>query len=315
MNIFGTVLTHVAPTSNYRGERDLNRLVLQRITRGRFEYAVMSPEAIRNAMRETLRGYRVPSMPSNRERLHNEIGLAVRYVDYPDPQKYADDFFFGYMVAKRGDIPPGVAKERDFQYKRDSVLRVNLAVALEPYRHDALLTQSPLTVKNSQAPWQNADTSALLHREVSVTAFQYPFAINEDDCMLGEERHKGWLRHLLRAVSELNNVAGGHARSYFEMAPASIAVRRTTRLVAGYDLYGFRGDGSLPEIVNGILEGDYPGNEFILGGQLVRELLPEETHALLKEKGVSLHRTGAQALNHLAKAVTGKGFLPDGVNG
>jgi CRISPR-associated protein Cst2 len=63
-----------------------------------------------------------------------------------------------------------------FAFKRDSVLRMNLAKALEPYRHDAVLTQSPLSAGDSA--YQNAATSALLHRETAVTAFQYPFALN-----------------------------------------------------------------------------------------------------------------------------------------
>jgi hypothetical protein len=49
---------------------------------------------------------------------------------------------------------------------------MNLAKALEPYRHNAVFTQSPLAGKGSK--YQNATTSALLHRETAVTAFQYP---------------------------------------------------------------------------------------------------------------------------------------------
>ncbi len=122
---------------------------------------------------------------------------------------------------------------------------MNMAVALEPYRHDAVFTQSPLTVGS---PWKNSDSSALLHRETAYTAFQYPFALNLEDC----KEKRSWTRTLLRAIGELNNVAGNHARSYFEMAPASLVVRLTRQLVAGYDAYGFRSDEGkyrLPEIV------------------------------------------------------------------
>ena len=48
MNLFSTVLTYAAPSSNYRGESTRNRSVIQKITKGRAEYAVISPEAIRN---------------------------------------------------------------------------------------------------------------------------------------------------------------------------------------------------------------------------------------------------------------------------
>src|SRR3972149_2967433 len=104
MNLFATILTNSAPSANYRGENQKNRMTLQRITKGRFEYAVISPEAVRNALRESLQRYAGEengALLLNRERLSNEEQLAVRFNDYPDPAKYADDFLFGYMVADR----------------------------------------------------------------------------------------------------------------------------------------------------------------------------------------------------------------------
>jgi|CXWL01.1.fsa_nt_gi CRISPR-associated protein Cst2 len=326
MNIFATLLTYPAPSANYRGESEENRSVIQKVTYGRHEYPVISPEAMRNALREILASY---GLPCNRKRLNNEEQLAVQFLDYPYPAKFADDFFFGYLVADRAQIPDKVVKERDFQFKRDSVLRMNLAKALEPYRHDAMFTQSPLTVKNEKSPWQNASTSALLHRETSVTAFQFPFAINLHDCELDDkgkpgegvkapnekpyktkgEQQKDWLCYLLRAISELNGVAGNHARSYFEMAPASIVIRVTDSLVAGYETYGFKPDGSFPEVVDGVLHNDYAGNEFYIGGQLVKSSLDGSTQEQLKTKGVNLFRMANQALDEVANRICGRGFL------
>jgi CRISPR-associated protein Cst2 len=88
-----------------------------------------------------------------------------------------------------------------------------------------------------------------------VTAFQYPFALNLDDC----KPKPDWTKALLKAVGELNDVAGNHARSYYEMAPASVVVRLTKSLVAGYRTYGFEADPSrpgrflFPEVIDGIL--------------------------------------------------------------
>lgn len=325
MNLFATVLTYPAPSANYRGESEENRTVIQKITTGRFEYAIISPEAIRNALRETLAAY---GLPCNRERLHNENQLAVRFKDYPYPERYADDFLFGYLVADRNQIPAEVVRARSFRFKRDSVLRMNLAQALQPYRHDAVFTQSPLT---AEGPWKNATTSALLHRETVVTAFQYPFAINLSDCRLDEtaapvdgveppggggysnqgEQYRDWLRKLLRAISELNGVSGNHARSYFEMAPASIVARVTRSLVAGYETYGFKPDGSFPEVVEGILQGDYPGGEFYLGGQIVKKSLDDKTKQTLKAGGVRMFRMANAALDAVARATCERGFLPD----
>ena len=331
MNIFATVLTYPAPSANYRGESEENRSVIQKVTYGRFEYPIFSPESMRNALREILAGY---GLPYNRERLHNEDQLAVKFKEYPWSDKYVDDFFFGYLLAldaaKRGEAE----KERGKGYpiKRDSVLRMNLAKALDPYRHDAIFTQSPLNV---DSPWKNADQSALLHRETVVTAFQYPFAINLSDCDLDNSgkpvngakapngkpygnkgrQHKDWLCDLLKAISELNGVAGNHARSYFEMAPASIVIRLTDSLVAGYETYGFKPDGSFPEVVDGILHDDYPGTEFYLGGQIVKKMLPEDVQKKLEAKGVkkdvNLFRMANKALYAVAKRVCGRGFLEE----
>ncbi len=316
MNLFATVLTYPAPSANYRGESELNRTIIQKVTDGRFDYPIISPEAMRNALREILTGY---DLATNRERLHpmsgkgksdsgegDKQGLAVKFKEYPDPQKFADDFFFGYLLAVSGKELDKVraAKGAAYPMKRDSVFRMNLAKGLEPYRHNSVFTQSP-ELKDS--PWKpgggdSKTTSALLHRETAVTPFQYPFALNLNDCAA----QPVWTRALLRAIGELNNVAGNHARSYFEMAPASIVIRLTESLVAGYSTYGFQkakksDNYEFPEVVDGILHQersadgtmmdapDYPGNEFYIGGRIVKEM-PDEKIAGLRARGVTLDR-------------------------
>jgi CRISPR-associated protein Cst2 len=294
LNLFATVLTYPAPTANYRGESELNRSVIQKITDGRFEYPIISPEAMRNALREILRKYK---LPMNRERLDDEDQLAVKFSGYPDPEVYADDHLFGYLIAANGKDRDKIRKETkrpDYRFKRDSVLRMNLAKGLEPYRHDAVFTQSPLTVKSDAAPlYQNAGSSALLHRETAVTAFQYPFALAGLDCRAKPD----WVRALLKAVGELSGVAGNHARSYYEMAPASVTVRLTPLLVGGHDTYHFRLDGRGPEnqrvigssLLKDLLDVDLnlPVEQFYLGGQLVRDL-PGEVKDKLKSRGATL---------------------------
>src|SRR5437588_142584 len=159
MNLFATVLTYPAPSANYRGESELNRTGIQKVTDGRFDYPIISPEAMRNALREILAGY---GLPCNRSRLHDEDQLAVTFKSYPDPDKYADDFFFGYLVAATSADRKKIRKEVDregFTFKRDSILRMNLAKGLEPYRHNAVFTQSPQSVDGA---YQNSTNSALL---------------------------------------------------------------------------------------------------------------------------------------------------------
>jgi CRISPR-associated protein Cst2 len=308
MNIFCTVLTYTAPSANYRGESAENRAVIQKITKGRFEYPIISPEAIRNALRET---FATMGLPCNRKRLHDAEQLAVQFKDYPDADKFIDDFFMGWLVAAGSADRKKIAKElqergRDpekFIFKRDSILRMNLAVALEPYRHNSVFTQSPqdLTPKEIKG-CKNTDNSQLLHREVTCTPFQYPFALNLKECAAQQE----WTRKLLEAIGQLNSVAGNHARSYFEMAPASIVVRLTPQLAAGYDTYGFsineQGKHDFREVIEGILEGDYPGKEFWLGGKLVKDM-DEQLRGGLAAKGAQLERSPQKLLAAVGKTM------------
>jgi CRISPR-associated protein Cst2 len=265
MNIFATVLTYAAPSSNYRGESEENRTVLQKITKGDHEYTVVSPEAMRNALREILTA---KSLPMNRSRLHNEDQLAVKFKKLPDAREFADDFLFGFMVADPAAVKK--IKIEKLVAKRDSVLRMNLAVALTPYRFNATFHQSPLSVDSA---YKNASSSALLHREVAHTAYQYPFALAVADCVEHEDGKK-WTKVLLESIGELSNVAGGHARSFFEMSPKSIVVRVTRSLVAGFDTYGFAEDGSFKEM-HRLNKNDLPAREFWIGGELVRNMNAE----------------------------------------
>lgn len=285
-NLFCTVLTHAAPSSNYRGESEENRTIIQKVTKGEHEHAVISPESMRNALREILAAR---ELPVNRTRLHDEGQLAVEFKDFPDAGKYADDFLFGFMVADEKEM-----KKQKRPAKRDSVLRMNMAVALLPYRFDATFHQSPLNAGKS--PWKNSSTSALLHREVSYTAFQYPFALSLEDC----KDKKPWAKALLAAIGELSNVAGGHARSYFEMAPRSLVARLTPSLVAGFDTYGFDRDGRFPELAR-VKEGDLPGKEVFVAGALARDMDAAERKRL-EGQGVRFFDNPQACLQEMAKA-------------
>lgn len=267
LNLFATVLTYPAPSSNYRGESEENRTVLQKITKDGQKYAVISPESLRNALRETLI---LMGNSHNRTRVHDAEQLAVEFKEFPNASKYADDFLFGFMVAK----PDEAKKNKPLPPKRDSIFRCNMAVALNPYKYDAVFHQSPLNLKtknNEKTYWSNASTSVLLHREVTHTAFQYPFALSGRDC----QEHPEWVRSLLQAIAQLNGVAGGHARAYYEFAPRSVVARLTPKLVAGYNTYGFNEVAEFPELQQRLSKADtddcdLPGDEFWLGGEIVR---------------------------------------------
>jgi CRISPR-associated protein Cst2 len=288
-NLFCTILTHAAPSSNYRGESEENRTIIQKITKGDHEYAVISPESMRNALREIL-AHR--ELPMNRTRLLDEEQLAVKFKSFPNAEEYADDFLFGYLVADNKEMK----KNNSRSAKRDSVLRMNMAVALTPYRFDATFHQSP---QNVDSPWKNSTNSALLHREVSHTAYQYPFALNLNDCASKAQ----WTKALIAAIGELSNVAGGHARSYFEMAPRSLVARLTPSLVCGFDTYGFDPKGGFADLGR-VNEADLPGKEFVVAGALAREMAGDERKRL-EGQGVQFFDSPQTALKHLATAGLG----------
>lgn len=284
-NLFATILTYAAPSSNYRGEREENRTVLQKIAKGKQEYTVISPESMRNALREMLIK---AGLLCNRTRLHDQDQLAVEFKEFPNSEKYADDFLFGFMVADNDAIK----KNKGLPSKRDSILRMNMAVALTPYRFDATFHQSPLNAGAS--PWKNSPTSALLHREVAHTAYQYPFALAYSDCKNKPE----WVQALIQAISQLSDVAGGHARSYYEMAPKSIVARLTPNLVAGYNTYGFNEHEEFIELTR-INPNDLPGDEFWIGGEIVRSMSSQQQE-YLENQGVHLYENPQKLLVDLA---------------
>ncbi len=166
-----------------------------------------------------------------------------------------------------------------------------------------MFTQSPLDATSKDVKKHaNSSTSALLHRETVVSGFQYPFALNLDDC----QPKAAWTRKLLKAIGELNDVAGNHARSYFEFAPESIVVRLTDSLVAGYQTYCFKPDGTAPDVLLDILLDYYPGKEFYVGGEIVKRGLSADVQAALQAKGVTLDGDPQRLLATVATAALGK---------
>ncbi len=318
MNLFATVLTHPAPTANYRGESELNRTVIQKIADGRHEYPIVSPESMRNALREILAAH---DFPVNRRRLQPVAGegdekqqLAVSYRDLPDPEKYIDDFIFGYLLAVKGEELKkiGQARGRDFPLKRDSVLRMNLAKGLEPYRHVTVFTQSPLFKDNAwKVGGEGGTNSALLHRETADTAFQYPFALNGHDFAAKPD----WCRALAGALGDLAGVSGNHARSLYFMAPASVVVRVTDRLAPGYEQYHFtvRRDPATNDRIAGsklltrLLAADcvLPRGEFFVGGEIVEQLSDGERKTLT-DAGAVLDADPARMLASAADRMLAK---------
>lgn len=315
LNLFATVLTYPAPSSNYHGEGEDTRKVLQKIKKNNHDYTIISPESMRNALREMLA--KVDPNLCNRERLHDKNQPAVKFKGFPNPAVYADDFLFGYLVTNKKQK----AENTGEKMKRDSVFRMNMAVALTPYHpNNTVFFQSPQSWigdkknparRDREVPLNSlseSEDSALLHREVAHTAYQYPFALAGSDCRKGKGAE--WTRILLKAIGELSDVAGGHARSFSEMSPKSIVARLTPQLVAGFNTYGFDEHGAFQELKRIKAkdlpneEQDLPGTDFWIGGEIVRSMDAKQKKDL-QEAGAHLYENPQILIADLTKA-----FLP-----
>jgi CRISPR-associated protein Cst2 len=337
-NIFGSVLTNVAPASNYRGETQNNRAVLQKLTfAGGEQYTLVSAEAIRSRLREMLRDD--PNVKLNRSRVINPHAtstkskkkegdepeeeqkdqITVKFDYLPNRNEFADDLLFGFLMID--DSKRKRLKEDGGEKQGDSILRVNYAVSVEafPRYNTYTMHQSPKASEDSA--YRNAKDSALIEREVHVTAFQYPFGLNLNDLRHvpgwtdlapdDKKKRKRWVALLLRAIGELNGVAGNHARAMYPFAPVSIVMRLTHRRAPEFDIYGFKPKGnggpdeSHNELVEALKNGEFPHpGEFYIGGRIVKDNewlktifeQPKDDSAEQQEKPVHVYATPREAI-------------------
>ena len=161
LHLFATILTYAAPSANHHGKGDDNDKPLQTIGKQGRDYPIISPYAIRDALRRILIE---EGLPCNRSRVQSAGAPIVAYKAFPNIE-YADDFFFGFCVTDRAAI----AKNPDLFPKRDSVFRNNMAVGLSS-NIDLHLQLVPKNTEKS--PWNNIKETTLLYRQVSYTAYQ-----------------------------------------------------------------------------------------------------------------------------------------------
>ncbi len=285
LNLFATILTYAAPSANHHNKGDDNNKVLQTISKQGRDYATISPYAVRDALRRILHE---EGLPCNRTRVQTAGAPQVEYQDFPNAEKYIDDFFFGFCVTDR----TAIAANLDLPSKRDSILRNNLAVGLSS-DINIHLQQAPRNTENS--PWNNISETTLLYRQVSYTAYQYPFALSRSECISKPD----WTKALIKAIAQLSEVAGGQSVSYIQMSPRSIIVRLTPCRVPGYDTYGFNEEGEFIEL-NRLLDNELPGEEFWLGGEIVRQM-PEDTKQKLETNKVNLYNNPETLLEEISK--------------
>jgi len=276
--------TFEAPSANFRGESELNRTMLQKLTRkvgdDILTFPFISSTSIRNGFRE---GIALEGGTVNRSRLKTENLPMVTYAADPDPNKYNDDLIFGYLVVSDNnkELPPSWP----------SVLNVTHAVATTPYFGDASFHQSPGTPESSAMK----TSSALFHVEQSFTAFQYglTFCINDFGSrsikseiktkdkdyvtkVFKQDANPNAYRRLLTVIGDPPKIAGNHARTLFSFEPKSLVVRITNRRTPEFDKFD-----PILDTAKRLSPTNLPANEFWFAGNVV-----EKHHGLLLDKGV-----------------------------
>ena len=168
LHLFATILTYAAPSANHHNKGDDNNKILQTISKQGRDYPVISPYAIRDALRRILIE---EGVPCNRTRVKTDGAPMVEYKAFPNAEEYADDFLFGFCVTDR----TAIANNPNLSPKRDSIFRNNMAVGLSS-NINVHLQLAPRNTENS--PWNNISETTPIYRQVSYTAYQYPFALS-----------------------------------------------------------------------------------------------------------------------------------------
>lgn len=290
LNLFVTILTYAAPSANHHNKGDDTNKTLQTISKQGRDYATISPYAVRDALRRILHE---EGLLCNRTRVKTAGAPQVEYQAFPNAELYADDFLFGFCVTDR----TAIANNPELTPKRDTIFRNNMAVGLSS-NIDVHLQIAPRNTDNS--PWNNISETTPIYRQVSYTAYQYPFALSRSDCISKAD----WTKALIQAIGELSEVGGGKGISYIQMAPRSIIARLTARRVPGYDTYGFNEEGEFIEL-DRLIDNELPGEEFWLGGEIVRQM-PQEIKQQLETNKVHLHNNPQTLLDEISQQ-----FLPE----
>lgn len=212
--------------ANNRGESEGNVTTLQKILWRGEVHTTVSAEAIRAAIRARWQAW---GQPLNR-RWDDER----RIHGWDDPQftkgaaSYVDDDILGYMSARAAKQEAGegeatgvrAPRARGTTDVRRARLEVTRAISLQPWPGDYVFNvaspgATPSASKTGRDPVPYG-------AEVHATRYQYGFALTPS--ALHDPARAGLV---LDAILSLGEVAGNHARFFYDFSPASVVLRWT----------------------------------------------------------------------------------------
>jgi CRISPR-associated protein Cst2 len=270
-HLFGIVCTHHGTAANNRGETEGNITTLQKLLWHSEVHTTVSAEAIRWAIRYF---WQMNGKAVNRR--WNDITNQHEWTEQDfDPERYIDDDVLGYMRAEGAKqeaneaeqtTSPGNRKtrKRGQTTARRSRLEVTRAVSLTPWRGDVTFNAASINATPSAA--REGSFPVPYGTEVHATRYQYGFALTP--AALADPARA---LDVVDALIALGEVAGNHARFFFDFSPETIVFRWTDDF-APRMLYAFTasadGQVRVPLLIARVQAGDIPANELVIGGTL-----------------------------------------------
>jgi CRISPR-associated protein Cst2 len=284
-HLFGAVVTPHGIASNNRGENEGNITTLQKILWNGEVYTTVSAEAIRWAMR--LR-WQQRDLPLNRVWLDERNRNRWEDLEFKDGgRSFIDDDVLGYMhpdAAKQSGTKGSAAIRR-------SRFEVTRAVSLTAWPGDVVFNAA--SINATPGAQRRGEAPAPYGAEVHATRFQYGFAMTPESL-----HHPERTLAVIDAIVDLGNVAGNHARYFFDFSPDTV-IFRWSEDFAPRMLYPFALDSggalTIPGLLRRIEAGDVDPLQLIVGGSLAG--MPDGDQ--LKSLGASVFLGVKSATNEL----------------
>ncbi|WP_066378014.1 type I-B CRISPR-associated protein Cas7/Cst2/DevR [Anabaena sp. CA = ATCC 33047] len=289
-HLFGNILTTYGTAANNRGENEGNTTTLQKLIWKGEVHSTVSSEAIRWALRYH---WQNAGYPVNRRWDENAQPVADHIWEDPnfDDIRFIDDDVLGFMQAEAAKVEAADESEVEIQNStqdenqttsqgeekktsqrkrkqrpkgrisaRRGVLEVTRAVSTIPYAGD--ITFNSMSGKKGR--------TSLYATEVHATRYQYGFALTPNRL-----KDKSRIHAVLDGLISIGDVAGNHARFFYDFSPDSIILRWTHDFSPRL-LYCFEEDElrniSTPDLVRRVEAGDIDPKELWIGGAIASTL-------------------------------------------
>ena len=298
LHVFANALTTYGTAANNRAETEGNITTLQKIIWQGQPHTTVSAEAIRFALRRRLA--ELEEQGTNRR--WNEDKRVNEWEDKqftgwqtPDGNTFIDDDLLGFMAAEAA-AKEGTAGSVKV---RRAVLEVTRAVSLTPWPGDVTFNAaSPEATPSAQKRGTNP---APYGTEVHATRYQFGIALTPERLRKPDRAVKA-----LRALADLNTVAGNHGRFLFDFAPEAIIFRLTDdpapRLLYCFETSDEGKTVEAPPLIERIKAGDIHAEELIFGGKTSAPQVAEK----LQELGATVCDGVKQAVDETCRRVEEK---------